>query len=927
MKLEVVNLKKQYSERVLFDNFNYVFNNSGLYILVGDSGCGKSTILNMLSTLDKEYEGKILYNNIDLKTINKQQSRDLRLHDFGFVFQSFNLLEDDTVLNNIRMNLDSLSNQSEEYKNKRIEEVINLLDLNEIQFSYVKNISGGEKQRVAIARAIIHSPLILFCDEPTGSLDQRNSEIVFKMLKKLSKETLIITVTHDLESAKKYGDFIMKLDDKKITVEKNNDAKLIDTELYMMNVNEKRKEGHFSLKCMFSHIKAKFKERKLRYIFRNLMFSLCLISSSLAITLTSSLNSSISSAFSSIVSEKSVVLTKKNSVNSILDFYSVNKNKIYSLMNDYKNELDYYGVTYVYDFENGFEDGNDLYMVNGIHKEKLQGFSARTFNEYTYVNNWDNLTTYPIFKNELENDEIVLSITYDQMKEICLSLQIMRDFNSLGNYLSVNDFFVSLELSNKSWQYSDEQLFKVKAFVLDNKNRVYHTNPLFNEILFEEQMRFPSSNKFNKVEELPWVLKRLIFVHSKKQQSDFLNKIFYDTKYEDLLFENDSNIYSPLTCSDDLINTNKLFVFETFKDSISISILDNLNDINFKYEAYYFSTNGGYYNNGTSVFTGFAKPTFFSTKLEQLEEIIDAHSMVDEKDLFNIAAPKGVVNAYAFNTNADNVKIKVSNDDLKIDEIKISEGFAGLLQKQYLENEFLYATMMYQSERNGDRFKNKFRTIKIKIKGIVDGDNSISLYHNKDYSLSLFRDIFKVSTFDLIPNSIVFELDHIVNENELKKLNSYFAGYEFKNPLIEISESINESTSFLRILLFVFSIISIVSSLLLSLIITLINAKEEKREISLFIVLGYRNSEISKLYFLDNLIHSCLSLCLSFVSLIFINILLGKSLGSVLGVASISLISPVSILSLILITIIISFVSNLSIFSAIRHNSVQENIH
>ena len=234
---------------------------------------------------------------------------------------------------------------------------------------------------------------------------------------------------------------------------------------------------------------------------------------------------------------------------------------------------------------------------------------------------------------------------------------------------------------------------------------------------------------------------------------------------------------------------------------------------------------------------------------------------------------------------------------------------------------------MDESVENDGKILNHFKTVKLKINNIIEEDNSVSIYHDKNYSISLFRDIFKLSCFNLIPNSIVFEMDHSVEEDELKKLNSLFADYEFKNPLVEISKSINESTSFLKILLVIFSVVSLISCLLLSLIITLVNAKEQKREISLFVVLGYRNSEISKLFFMDNLVHSIISLILSIATLIILNFTLGSALGNIVGASKINIFSPLMLIVLIFITFFISFFSNIAIFNVIKNTNIQENIH
>lgn len=459
------------------------------------------------------------------------------------------------------------------------------------------------------------------------------------------------------------------------------------------------------------------------------------------------------------------------------------------------------------------------------------------------------------------------------MKEMCLDLHILRDFESLGEYLSKNDYFVSLELINNSWQYSDEQIFKLKGVIFDNKNRVYHTDNLFNETLFEEQMRFPSSNNINKIEEYPWMFKKVYFIETIDYQNVLLNKLFYDERYKDNIFDSDSIEYRPLTYESSR-DSNRVYVYDAFKDSIGIDVINTLNEFGFDYENYYFSSSAGYYNDGTNIFTGFNNPTFFSLYLEDLNEIIDAHSRVAAEDIYNIETPDNVVDAFALKTSSDNVKFKVVDTPISLSELIISRGFAEILgkNKDIVDNN-LYVTMLVQSELNDGILNTTFKTLKLTIKDVIEEDKSVSIYHNKDYSISLFRDLFKISSFRLIPNSIIFEMDNRVDEIQLEKLNSLFEEYEFKNPLLEIERSIEESTTFLRYILYGFSILSIISSLILSFIITFINANEQKGEIKLFITLGLRNREIFKMFFIDNLVSSIFCVLSSILSLIFINFL------------------------------------------------------
>ena len=915
MKIEVSNLSKKYNKCVIFENFNYSFQEKKFYSIVGESGCGKSTLLKILSLQDLEFDGEIKCDSVSYKKMSKREQNDFRLKNFGFVFQNFSLFEEDTVSNNIRIVLDGIVNEKEEVKLKRLEEILQLLEISCLKDSFVRDLSGGEKQRVAIARALVSSPEIIFCDEPTGSLDEVNTKNVFEILKAISSYTTVVLVTHDRENAEKYSDEILEFNRENIRQIFHAKEKSIE-KMQIMQLNKKKREGILSHKFIFAHFKNLGRNRRIRNLIKNLLFSLSLISCGLAITLTSSLNDSISSSFSSIVSANEVVLTKKNSTNELYDYYSAPNSAIQNLIAHYPKDITRFGVNYIVDFENYFIDENTLYSVNKTLKNEISGFTARHFNEFIYLEEDNSYEIYPKLETPLKDDEIIISITFDQMKSMCLELQILRDFESLGNYLKENNYFVSLELANYSWQYTDEQLFKVKGVIFDNKNRVYHTNALFNEILFEEQMRFPTSNRPNKIEEYPWMFKKVYYVETREFQNILLNKLFYDERYKDYIFEIDSTEYRPLTY-EQRNNKNYIYVFNAFKDSVDVEMVEiaKQNGLNFK--NYYYSTNAGYFNNGTSIFTGFNNPTFFSLNVD-LDQIIDAYSRVNVEEIYNIETPKNVVNGFALNPNSNNLKFKTIDEPLSIKEIIISGGFAGILNKNNIKNSEIYATMLVSSELNGGVLDTTFSTIKLTIKDVIEEDKSVSIYQNKDYTISLFRDLFKISSFRLIPNSIIFETEEKVDEKSLEKLNDLFADHEFKNPMLEIENSIEESTRFLTYILYAFSLVSVISSIILSLIISYINALEEVNEIKLLKTLGFNNFEILKMFFCDNFLQSGICILTSLVSLIFINFFISKAIGNMIGLGNINVFSPLAVISIFLVAGFIIIVSTTSVNKVLK---------
>lgn len=214
------NISKKYSINKSSDfyalkNISLSFPNAGLHAIVGKSGSGKSTLLNLIGGLDEPSSGSIILEK--KRYTNKRKDKDKFFkNDVGIVFQQYHLLEDRTVLYNIALPLliKGLSKNNAYLKAKECLKYIGFpTELYEQKCSL---LSGGEKQRVAIARAIAKNPEILLCDEPTGALDSTNSVIVLELLKKISKDRLVIVVSHNLPLINKYSDRIIELSDGKI---------------------------------------------------------------------------------------------------------------------------------------------------------------------------------------------------------------------------------------------------------------------------------------------------------------------------------------------------------------------------------------------------------------------------------------------------------------------------------------------------------------------------------------------------------------------------------------------------------------------------------------------------------------------------------------------------------------------------------------
>ena len=213
--LEIKNLTKIYKPKkadpvVALNNVSLTFNSTGLVFLLGKSGSGKSTLLNVLGGLDKFDSGEIIIDGKSSNTFKEKDFDAYRNTYLGFIFQEYNILPEFTVEKNIEF---ALELQGKKADKKAINDLLEQVDLKGYGKRKPNQLSGGQKQRIAIARALVKNPRIIMADEPTGALDSNTGKQVLDTLKKLSKEKLVIVVSHDREFAEIYGDRIIELKD------------------------------------------------------------------------------------------------------------------------------------------------------------------------------------------------------------------------------------------------------------------------------------------------------------------------------------------------------------------------------------------------------------------------------------------------------------------------------------------------------------------------------------------------------------------------------------------------------------------------------------------------------------------------------------------------------------------------------------------
>jgi len=219
--IKVNNLEKIYRteevETVALNRISFDIQRGEFVAIMGPSGCGKSTLLNIIGLLDDLDGGSFIFNDVEVSKFNERKRADMRKHNIGFVFQSFNLIDELTVFENVELPLIYTGVPSVERK-KIVDEVLDKIQIAHRRNHYPQQLSGGQQQRVAVARAVVNKPKLILADEPTGNLDSRNGNDVMQLLTDLNEQgTTIVMVTHSEHDARYTHRIINMLDGQIVT--------------------------------------------------------------------------------------------------------------------------------------------------------------------------------------------------------------------------------------------------------------------------------------------------------------------------------------------------------------------------------------------------------------------------------------------------------------------------------------------------------------------------------------------------------------------------------------------------------------------------------------------------------------------------------------------------------------------------------------
>ena len=246
IKIEKVNKyfnRRRRNEIHIINNTSLELENKGLVAILGQSGSGKTTLLNAIGGLDKVSKGKIYINGKKITRRRTNTVDKIRNLNIGYIFQDYKLIENMSVFDNVAISLRMIGIKNKKEIEKRVNYVLEAVNMYRYRNRPAQMLSGGEKQRVAIARAIVKNPSIVIADEPTGNLDSKNSLEIMNIIKAISKEKLVILVTHEVDLAKFYATRVVELQDGKIVNDYVNESKesleyRLDNKIYLKDFKD-----------------------------------------------------------------------------------------------------------------------------------------------------------------------------------------------------------------------------------------------------------------------------------------------------------------------------------------------------------------------------------------------------------------------------------------------------------------------------------------------------------------------------------------------------------------------------------------------------------------------------------------------------------------------------------------------------------------
>lgn len=570
--LKLENITKIYEgknfKQIALNDVTLAFRNNEFVSILGPSGSGKTTLLNIIGGLDKYTYGNLIIDGVSTRKYKERDWNNYRSKKVGFIFQSYNLINHQTVLSNVLLSL-NIAGKPKKESIKLAKKVLKDVGLENYIKKKPKHLSGGQMQRVAIARALVTNPDIILCDEPTGALDSQTSIQIMELLKEISKEKLVIMVTHNVTLANKYSDRVITLNDGVITY----DTSPYEVENYSLKkIKNKRKTMNkfTSLSLSFNNLLTK----KSRTLLTSFAGSIGIIGIALVLSLSKGTQKYINKIEKNTFSKYPISIMesyidyqnmfdkekescKNSSICSINDLSNnvVNDNKINSMskfsnilkqnyenINNYTLDINYnYNINLNIYKDNKMIENSSLYFKEFFNNNSpllkeytlIYGKLPEKYNEFVIVTDENGKLPLSLMKSLFLNEDIDLSKT--------INISYEKIIDSKFKLVSETSYYI---YENDTWQY-----------IKNNRDKI-------NDILDKSiNLKITGILKLNK----DAVISESGFIGYSKKLINYLNDEVNSSNIKKSILENKD--INPLT--NNLYDEN--MTYEMLLDSISIN--------------------------------------------------------------------------------------------------------------------------------------------------------------------------------------------------------------------------------------------------------------------------------------------------------------------------------------------------------------------
>lgn len=884
----IKHLKRKFEKDSALAGISLSLPEKGLVGIVGHSGSGKSTLLNILGGLDVGYQGSAKVFGKEIKSLSEQERSHMRLHQFGYVFQNFRLLELESAWTNVAVPMEAIYETNNEDLRKKALDLLSFVGLEKKAEQRVNTLSGGEKQRVALARALSCDPKIVLADEPTGALDEKGAAMVLGYLQGIAKKALVLLVTHDEEAAKEYCPRIIRFSDGRIAEDIENpikeDKSLAPTSLAIIKRKEK---AELSRKFVFRHTLTLARAKLFRALIAEAAISLGLGVLGVVTYITSSIENEIQASFSSLIPSSTIVMTPRDdNAQPIGNVYSGSLEDAAYLVDEYPDLISDYGTCLALDYENWFCDDNYFSYSSGSSFSVLPGFSMRHINDFLWYSPTDGQMVYPRPVTNMRKDQVILGLPYATMFNVCYSFHIQRNYQALGDYISSRGWNIILHASHIEWGFVDEELFEVVGVIATDKPLIYHTDHRFNRSILLDTMNFYSSQTSDVVS--PQYVLEIPYVELLCDVAAFLSLSRKEEAMSRYVFEHVSSYYHPCFCSPgERSEVKRLFLYSCDKNGVAWTDIDAITSSYPQIRGRNVASSGGYFASGDSVMTGFMTKAFVSSDAEKVVEVGEIYSSlpVNEADL-PLSLPENVLDASYLSLGAGSLSI--SSDLSSLTSGRAPQGLeecvlSSSLYKKWGKPKAITMGLEISAETVGDRYQRDFRYVELKVVGTKEAELD-TMFVVSDWTVDAPFALFDMSPFLLEPCGAVFFLKENVDSSKvISLLTKSYPQYRFVDPSGEIGASLSSTIGYVQVVLYAFSGIALTLGALLFVIAMAIVISENAHEGALLFALGIPRSSLSRLFLGHCYLYVVLGLLASTVLSLFSQLAVKAYLGQTFG--------------------------------------------